>query len=200
MSRKYPLKIGITGGIGSGKSVVCRLFSMLGAAVYDSDSRARGLMEADAVLSASIRRSFGEESYNNGHLNRSYLAGRVFGDGQALALLNSLVHPAVTDDFLKWAAVQQGSYVIAESAILYESGMNACMDATVTVSAPEELRIERVMLRDGSSRREAESRIRNQMSDALREELARYVIYNDGRLLVWPQVLSLDSLFRCMEG
>lgn len=142
------MKVGITGGIGSGKSTVCRLFARLGVAVYDSDAGAKRLMTEDAELRRRITDRFGAEAYADGTLNRTYLAGRVFSEAQALADLNAIVHPAVRADFAAWAEQQEGDYVILESALLFDAGFDACVDRTVAVLAPEALRIERTCRRD----------------------------------------------------
>lgn len=144
------MKVGITGGIGSGKSTVCRLFARLGVAVYDSDAGAKRLMTEDAELRRRITDRFGAEAYADGTLNRTYLAGRVFSEAQALADLNAIVHPAVWADFAAWAEQQEGDYVILESALLFDAGFDACVDRTVAVLAPEALRIERTCRRDGA--------------------------------------------------
>ena len=127
------MKVGITGGIGSGKSTVCRLFARLGVAVYDSDAGAKRLMTEDAELRRRITDRFGAEAYADGTLNRTYLAGRVFSEAQALADLNAIVHPAVRADFAAWAEQQEGDYVILESALLFDAGFDACVDRTVAV-------------------------------------------------------------------
>ena len=124
------MKVGITGGIGSGKSTVCRLFARLGVAVYDSDAGAKRLMTEDAELRRRITDRFGAEAYADGTLNRTYLAGRVFSEAQALADLNAIVHPAVRADFAAWAEQQEGDYVILESALLFDAGFDACVDRT----------------------------------------------------------------------
>lgn len=195
MRREYPFRVGITGGIGSGKSVVCKLFAMLGVSVYDSDARAKRLMVSDRLLVDSIRERFGEESYCDGVLNRAFLAHRVFGDRSELDALNGLVHPAVIRDFRQWAARSESDYLIVESAILYESGLDGETDAVVAVSAPQELRANRAALRDGTTPQQVITRMYSQMSDAQREALADFVIYNDERHLVWKQVLSLHETF-----
>ena len=137
------IKVGITGGIGSGKSTVCALLAARGAAVYDSDAAARRLMEEDGFLREGLVARFGAAVYRDGQLDRSYLAGVVFGNALALADLNALVHPAVRRDFEEWAARQTGDYVVLESAILFESGFDAVVDRTVAVLAPAEVRVER---------------------------------------------------------
>lgn len=190
------IKVGVTGGIGSGKSTVCRVFSMLGVPVYDSDSRARELMNSDPALVYAIKQAFGGNAYLGGRLDRSYLAGKVFSDSSALKKLDSIVHPAVMRDFDTWASRQETPYVILESAIIFEAGLRGRLDRVVTVSAPEELRVERVMARDGSDREQIRARMANQMTDPEREGQADYVIRNDEKSLVWEQVLELDAVFR----
>lgn len=163
-------KVGVTGGIGSGKSTLCRRFEASGVAVYDTDAAAKRLMAEDGALRAAICDRFGAESYTEQGLNRPYLAERVFGDEQARAALNSLVHPAVIADFERWAEEQEGDYVVLESAILFEAGLDKHLDCVVAVLAPERARLERAMQRDGASEEQIRSRMAAQMSD---EELHR---------------------------
>lgn len=158
-------KIGITGGIGSGKSTVCRIFAELGAAVYDSDGEAKRLMRESAPLREAICREFGAESYEGGELNRSYLASRIFGDDGARRRLNALVHPAVMADFAAWAERQTGDYVVLESAILFEAGLESCVDLTIAVMSPEPLRVARAMKRDGADEQAVRKRMACQLSD-----------------------------------
>ena len=195
MTRRVPLKVGVTGGIGSGKSTVCRLFAMLGVPVYDSDAGAKRLMSSDPALIAAIRERFGAASYRDGVLDRRYLASQVFSSPVALAALNGVVHPAVRSDFRRWAGELGAEYVVAESAVLFESGMAREVDEIVTVSAPERLRLERAVGRDRSSEEEVRARMRSQMNDAEREALAGHVIFNDEKHLLWKQVLRLDARF-----
>lgn len=171
-------KVGITGGIGAGKSTVCRMFGEYGIAIYDSDSRAKQLMSCDSVVRAQLIETFGEGVYTAEGLNRAYLAERVFCDKGALLRLNAIVHPAVIRDFEAWAEQQSGDYVLLESAILFESGLGDRVDAVVAVMAPESLRVERAMQRDGATREAVEERIRNQMSDDERAERATYAVVN----------------------
>ena len=146
------IRVGVTGGIGSGKSTVCRLFAERGVPVYDSDSEAKRLMGEDPSLRAALVEAFGDETFRDGVLNRRYLAATVFGDGRALARLEALVPPGVKRDFERWAAERIAEpYVVLECAILYESGMDAAVDRVVAVVAPEELRLVRVNARDGAS-------------------------------------------------
>lgn len=171
-------KVGITGGIGSGKSTVCAMLEEMGVAVYNSDARAKELMTTSATLREAIVARFGAECYTSEGLNRGYLAERVFGDAAELAALNSLVHPAVMADFEAWAESQQGSYVVLESAILFEAGLEQRVDVAVAVLSPEELRIERAMARDGASREQVVARIGRQLSDDERADRAKYAIVN----------------------
>lgn len=171
-------KVGITGGIGSGKSTVCAMLEELGVAVYNSDTRAKELMTTSATLREAIVARFGTECYTSEGLNRGYLAERVFGDAAELAALNSLVHPAVMADFEAWSERQEGSYVVFESAILFEAGLEQRVDMAVAVLSPEELRIERAMARDGASREQVVARIRRQLSDDERADRAKYAIVN----------------------
>ena len=171
-------KVGITGGIGSGKSTVCAILAEFGVAVYDSDSRAKHLMNEDNTLRERLVERFGSEVYCVEGLNRIYLAERVFGNPEELKALNAIVHPAVMDDFDRWALEQEGSYVVLESAILFEASLDRRVDVSVAVMAPEELRIERAMQRDGAQREQIVARMNNQISDQERVERAKYTIVN----------------------
>ncbi|MBR5595595.1 MAG: dephospho-CoA kinase [Alistipes sp.] len=171
-------KVGITGGIGSGKSTVCRMLAERGVAHYEADSRAKELMSSLEALRKALIENFGAETFTAEGLNRAYLAERVFNDAAQLRLLNSIVHPAVLADFEAWAEAQEGTYVIFESAILFEAGLEDRVDAVVAVMAPEAVRVERVMKRDGSSKEQVEARIKNQMSDDERSDKAKYSIVN----------------------
>lgn len=164
------IKIGITGGIGCGKSTVCRLFAQKGVGVYDSDSEARRLMNTDGALRSALCERFGGEIYRSGELDRKALAARVFSDAEALNDLNRLVHPVVERDFGQWCAQrQEEDYVVMESAILFESGLEHMVDHTVAVLAPEALRVERAARRDGCDPELIRRRIAAQMPE---EELA----------------------------
>lgn len=170
-------KVGITGGIGSGKSTVCRLFEQNGIAVYDSDARAKALMAEDATLREQLVEAFGAECYNEQGLNRAYLAGRVFGDEVELQRLNGIVHPAVKDDFRRWADAQRGAYVVLESAILFESGFDAEVDTTLAVMAPMEERLRRTAERDGTDMEAIKRRMEHQLSDdELHSRAARTIV------------------------
>lgn len=174
------------------------MFRMLGVCGYDTDAQAKRLMSCDAGLAAAIEECFGKNVFTGGVLDRAALAQIVFNDPEALSDLERIVHPAVTADFLKWAALNGGDagYVIAESAILFESGMDVFMDFTVTVSAPERLRLERAMMRDAASAEKISERMAHQMTDIQREDRVDYIIYNDEHTPVWGQVIALDAEFR----
>lgn len=171
-------KVGLTGGIGSGKSKVAEFLRDREVAIYDSDSRAKELMMSNEALREALIAEFGQECYTADRINRAWLAQRVFNNEAELARLNAIVHPAVMRDFAAWAEAQDGNYVVLESAILLEAGLESHVDVVVAVMAPKELRLERAMLRDGASREQIEERMRNQMSDEERTDRAKYAIVN----------------------
>lgn len=171
-------KVAITGGIGSGKSKVVELLAQRGVAAYDSDSRAKALMASSPELREQIIECFGPAAYDGEEVNRRYLAERVFNDKEALTKLNAIVHPAVMADFERWAEGEEGNYVVMESAILFEAGLEGSFDATVSVMAPEELRLERAMKRDGATEEQIRKRMRNQLSDEERCDRSTFAIVN----------------------
>lgn len=171
-------KVGITGGIGSGKSLVADMLLKRGVALYSSDSRAKELMASDPELRQQLVERFGSEVFSAEGLNRAYLAERVFASDEELKALNAIVHPRVMADFEQWAEKQSGDYVVLESAILYESGFDGAVDIVVAIMAPEELRIERVIKRDGVTKEQVEERMRHQLSDEERCNRAKYAIVN----------------------
>ncbi|GAB2945867.1 dephospho-CoA kinase [Hymenobacter coalescens] len=189
------LKIGITGGIGSGKTVVCRLFALLGVPVYDADTRAKWVMNHDPVLRASLQEAFGPDTYTAEGLNRAYLAQRAFTDPEQLARLNGLVHPRVGHDFTAWATAQAHAghaYVLKEAALLYESGSWQQLDRIITVYAPQAIRQQRVLQRDPHrTAQDVLNIIGKQLSEEEKLRRADYVIRNDDAQLVLPQVLAL---------
>lgn len=193
------LRVGLTGGIGSGKSTVARLLEMMGAAVYVADDRAKALMVDDDELRRGIVGLFGADAYGaDGRLNRQMIAGRVFSDATLLERLNGLVHPAVERDFAAWAercdgAARRPAYVVEEAAVLIESGGWRRMDCLVAVTAPVEVRVERVMRRDGASREQALARIAAQMDEQKRLSFADRVVVADDRHLLIPQVVELHG-------
>ncbi len=197
-----PLKIGVTGGIGAGKSLVCRIFSVLGIPVYDADSRAKRLMAEDQTLVRQVKGHFGEAAYlEDGTLNRAFLAGEVFDNPEKLELLNGLVHPRVGLDFDKWLKEQRSvPYVVKEAALLFESGSYKSLDAVVAVAAPEELRIRRAVIRDEHrSRLQIEAIISRQLPEEERIRRADYKVQNDEERLLLPQVLKLHKTFSSRE-
>ena len=173
------LRVGVTGGIGSGKSTLCEMFAAQGVAIYDCDREAKRLMSENEDVRHRIIESFGEQSYEGGELNRAYLAERVFGNANELAKLNAIVHPAVRDDFRRWCEEHsQEQYVMMESAILFEAGFESEVDLTLAVVAPREMRIMRVCNRNGITPAEVEERMAHQMSDDERTDRAKYAIVN----------------------
>ena len=190
------LKVGITGGIGSGKTIVCRIFETLGAPVYYADLEARRIMRDDIAVRELILQLLGAEAYKGQELNRSYIASRIFGDRDLLRQVNSIVHPAVHNDFLHWVStVTEASYVIKEAAILFESGSASDLDHTVLVYASEETRIQRVIERDGTDPEQVRQRMLNQMPDEEKKKLADYVILNDLNKMLIPQVVDIHVEF-----
>ncbi|WEK35103.1 MAG: dephospho-CoA kinase [Candidatus Pseudobacter hemicellulosilyticus] len=187
------LRIGITGGIGSGKSTVARIFQVLGVPVYNADSAAKRLMNEDPQLQQELIAHFGPETYQDGRLNRSWLASVVFNNKEKLELLNSLVHPATIRDGEAWTARQQSAYTIKEAALLFESGSYRHLDYVIGVSAPLALRIHRTMQRDQVSKEEVQSRMNKQIPENIKMRLCDFVIVNDEQQAVIPQVLTLHK-------
>jgi dephospho-CoA kinase len=193
MKTSKPLLVGITGGIGSGKSTACRIFSILGVPIYYADDRAKWLMSHDTDLKQAIISNFGEESFTaEGSLNRAYLASVVFPDEQKVAIINGLVHPAVKKDFEKWVGSQTAPYVLKEAALLFESGSYQELDKIINVSAPLKTRITRVMMRDRHrTEKQIHEIIDKQMSDEEKNAKSDFVIKNADNKLLIPQVLEL---------
>jgi len=198
MSKGLPRQIGITGGIGAGKSTVTRIFAALRVPVYDADSRARWLMNSDPALKAALSEAFGPQAYTAAGLNRAYLAATVFGDPGKTDQLNRLVHPRVGDDYAAWVQRHAGlPYVLKEAALLFESGSYQSLDRVIAVAAPLPLRIQRVLQRD-PHRTEADvaAIVARQMDEAEKLARADYVVHNDEKTLLIPRVLDLDRTFR----
>lgn len=192
------LQIGITGGIASGKSLICKMFNCLGVPSYDADSRAKRLMTTDGILVEAIKKEFGSLSYHSdGRLNRGFIRSIVFNDEKKLQTLNSLVHPRVATDYTEWVKSHaQQPYVIREAALLFESGSAKLQDKVIVVSAPEDLRIARVLKRDPQrSENEIKNIIKSQMSEEEKLKRADFVIFNDDTQMVIPQVLKLHQQF-----
>ena len=170
--------VGLTGGIGSGKSTIAKEFAALGIAVFNSDEQAKVLIATDAQVKKRIIAAFGEEAYQNGEYNRAYIAQIVFNNSEKLAILNGIVHPALAKYFNQWAKKQTSPYVLKEAAILFESGSYKDCDYIITVTAPEEVRIARVMARDHCTEAQVRARMAQQWSDAERIALSNVVIEN----------------------
>ena len=187
------IKIGLTGGIGSGKTTVAEVFAQLGISIYLSDDRAKALMVNDEELQTAIVSLFGEESYASGQLNRSYIASKVFSDKKDLERLNALVHPALKKDFDLWCIEQTSPYILKEAAILFESGANKGLDKVILVEAPAEIRLSRVMKRDKVSSESVLARMEVQWSDERKKSFSDYVIRNDDKCSVLEQVLKIHN-------
>ncbi len=188
-----PLIVGVTGGIGSGKSIVCKVFETLGAVTYYADDRAKWLMQNDNQLIKEIKELFGDDAYKNGQLDRIHIANRAFKDQSLLEKLNQKVHPAVAEDVAKWVQKNQSSHLLLkEAALLFETGSYKSLDKTILVTAPEELRIDRVVNRDTHrSEQDVKDIISKQMSDEEKLSLADFVIENDGKSSIIKQVTKL---------
>ena len=192
------IKVGITGGIGSGKSTISKVLASMGYPVYIADAKAKELMHTDSQLISELKELFGEDIYHEEKLNRVKLAQLVFSNKEKLAQLNALVHPAVKRDFENWCSKQKSHIMFEEAAILFETGSYTFFDKTIVVAATEEERIKRVMLRDKCSREDVLNRMKNQWPQEKKVALADFVINNEGDELVIPQVLGvLGELKKC---
>lgn len=197
-----PFQIGITGNIGSGKSLICRIFQCLGVPVYDADSHAKELMTTDGILVSNIKKEFGALSFSDdGKLDRKYLSFRVFNDPEKLKKLNAMVHPRVKEDYEAWVTRHQAyAYVLKEAALLFEAGSAQAMDKVIVVDAPETLRMSRVLLRDPYRTAEQVRDIEaNQMFAAEKVKKADFVVNNDEKVLLIPQVLELHNRLLSMS-
>jgi len=196
MSRR-PYAVGITGGIGAGKSVICKVFSTLGAPVYDADSRAKWLMTHSGQLRSEILRLFGPESFSSGTLDRAYIASRAFHQPGLLDQLNALVHPAVAADFDQWVTAHASvPYIIKEAALLIETGTYKDLDYLILVTAPAAVRLARVQARDTHrSTADIEAIMNKQLSDDEKITLADCILVNDGQSLMVPRILQLHEQF-----
>tara|TARA_A100000171_G_C2138489_1_gene152467 strand:+ start:1846 stop:2448 length:603 start_codon:yes stop_codon:yes gene_type:complete len=188
-----PLIVGITGGIGSGKTTVCKIFHQLGVPIYFADDRGKYLLSNDELLKNQVMNLFGAESYlPDGLLNRSFLANKVFSNTEELNKLNGLVHPAVAKDFLQWANNQSAKVLIKEAALFIENGSYTGLDKLITVLAPEDVRINRVLMRDiQRNKAQVLDIMSNQVDDKGRREVSDYLIDNGGSKLLIPQVLKI---------
>ncbi|UAY50756.1 dephospho-CoA kinase [Ferruginibacter albus] len=187
------LRVGITGGIGSGKSTVAKVFETLGVPVYYADDAAKRLMNENNELKEELQKQFGKETYLNGTLNRPYLSSLVFNAPEKLTLLNSIVHPATIIDAENWMSRQSAAYVIKEAALIFESGSQEQLDKVIGVYAPVPLRILRAMKRDSISREDVLARMDKQISEIIKMRLCDHVITNDEQKMLIPQVLELHE-------
>lgn len=190
------LKVGLCGTIGSGKSTVCSLFAQLGAPVYIADDRAKGLMSSSEELKSQIVAAFGEECYLGGELNRQFLAAQIFGSEAKRLELNRIVHPAVCADFLRWAECQVADYVVVESAILFESGLDKVVDTTVAVVAPQSECLKRAAARDGVDIEAVKVRMKTQLTADQLRAMAAYTIENNTIDGLAEQVNNLNAKWR----
>ncbi len=191
------IRVGITGGIGTGKSTVCKIFASMGVPVLDADSLAKNIAEIDVNVRQQILDTFGNESYDEyGKYNRKFIASIVFKDAEKLKMLNNIIHPAVIEYSNKWADQHQDKkYVVKEAALMFESGSYKYNDLNIVVNAPKEIRIQRLLSRDNSSIEDIIRRIESQMSDAERDSMADKIIINDEQHSLIAQVYSLHQEF-----
>lgn len=187
------LKIGITGGIGSGKTTVAKVFEVLGIPVYYADEAAKEIMHKNEPLKQQLIFHFGKDTYVDGKLNRKHLSSIVFADKEKLELLNSLVHPVTIADAEQWFKQQQSPYVLKEAALLFESGAAEGLDYVIGVTAPSAIRIKRVMDRDAVTADEVKKRMLNQIDETIKIRLCDFIIYNDEQQMILPQVLKLHE-------
>ncbi len=196
MTSKRPYLVGITGGIGAGKSTVCKVFEKLGIPIYEADARAKWLMTNSPTLVEAIKQTFGQEAYfEDGQLNRTFLAAQVFNDSDKVRTLNQLVHPRVGEDFEAWTKTNaRAPYLLNEAALMFESGRYLSLDKIITVYAPESVRVARTQQRDKHrSTAEIKAIISKQLSEEEKIKRADYIIYNDDLQLVLPQILTLHQ-------
>lgn len=186
-------KIGITGGIGSGKTTVAKIFEQLGVSVFYADEESKNILHQNEKVKEQLIAVFGQDLYPNNTLDRAFLAARIFNNPEELKMVNAIVHPAVAEAFTNWANQQKGQYVLQEAAILFETGGYKRMDANILVTAPEDLRIKRVMKRNAISQQEVKERMKNQWKDEQKMPLADFVIHNNELEMLIPQVLKIHQ-------
>jgi dephospho-CoA kinase len=190
------IMIGLTGGIGSGKSVVAKVFATLGIPVFNADEEAKRIMQTSTEIKTKLIEQFGTDIYNESVLDKEKLASIVFNDPFQLQLLNAIVHPLTIQAAKDWAAKQTSPYVIKEAALIFESGAADGLFKVIGVTAPLSLRTHRVMQRDGITKDQVDARMRNQISDIIKMRLCDYVIENNNQQMVIPQVLAIDKAIR----
>jgi dephospho-CoA kinase len=193
------LRIGLTGGIGSGKSTVAKIFSTIGIPVFYADVAARDVMNEDVVLKQKIKQIFGDAAYENDMLNRKYIADIVFNDPFKLEQLNAIVHPATISVAHQWMLQQTTPYVIKEAALFFEAGSTEGLDYIIGVYAPQHIRIQRVMQRDNVTRDEVLARMSKQINEEMKMRLCDFVIVNDEQTMIIPQVLKLHEKFTTLS-
>lgn len=187
------MKIGVTGGIGSGKTSVCRVFNVLGIPVFSSDAVAREIMDSDHMIIDKVKSIVGKDVYSSGVLDRGELAGLIFNNANLLHEINKIVHPLVFYHFNQWVKTVSAPYSIMEAAILIESGASKLVDRIITVVAPVEERIERVVSRNKLTREQVLDRIKNQVGDEEKIRLSDYVIYNSEHEMIIPCILNIHE-------
>ncbi|MFM2338014.1 MAG: hypothetical protein RL115_1207 [Bacteroidota bacterium] len=194
------LKVGLTGGIGSGKSTITKIFSVLGIPVYDADQTAKALVNTHAGIKKQIIALFGEQSYSHHQLDRKFIASIVFNNEEKLKQLNAIIHPATIAHATEWMTKQTAPYIIKEAALLFESGSHKPLDLVIGVSSPLSLRIQRIIKRDNSSIEEIEKRIAQQMNQEEKLSRCDFIIVNDETQALLPQVLSLHQQLLTKAG
>jgi len=188
------LKVGITGGIGSGKSLICKIFNVLGIPTYDADKEAQLIMTQSEQVKTALIQEFGAETYlPNGEVNRPFLSAQVFNDAEKLARVNAIVHPVVIQAAEDWSQQQQTPYSLKEAALLFESGSYKKLDYTILVTAPQDIRVQRVLQRDHTTEAQVLARMNKQMPDEEKIKLADFTIINDGQTALLPQILNLHQ-------
>lgn len=187
------LKLGVTGGIGSGKTTVCRVFEALGTPVFSADDEARVIMDSDETVMKQVNALAGKDMYSSGKLDRMEMANIIFNDRELIKKINKIIHPVVTSRFLDWERSQDALYAILEAAILFESGAAKLLDKVLTVTAPEEERIERVVKRNNLTREQVIERINNQSDDNYKISLSDFVISNSENEMIIPAVLKIHG-------
>ena len=187
------IKVGLTGGIGSGKTLVSKIFEQLRVPVFYADTESKRLLDEDENIIFSLKKRFGEKIYSETGIKKAKLASLIFNNNEALNFVQSISHPKVRENFLSWSQQQNSSYVIMEAAILFETGGYKYMDYNILVYAPEDLRLKRVTERDGSTEEQIRERLKNQQPDEDKMDKVDWIIYNDGSTMIVPQVVELNK-------
>jgi len=186
------IKVGITGGIGSGKTIICKVIETMGYPVYYADEKAKFLINTNKNIISALKNKFGDDIYSSVNLlNKERLAQLIFNHPENLQFVNQLVHPEVINDFLSWSEKQKSTIVFQEAALIIEAEVYKKLDYTISVIAPEEIRINRVIERDNTSREDVINRMKNQVTDEIRTEISDFIIYNDDKQLILPQILNI---------